>query len=846
MRKIFSRRMAIGVCLLVLLLFLARPRVGRLRGTVAQAISQGVGRRAEISSIHLRLFPRLGFELDDLIVHDDPQFGAEPLLRAPEVTAWLRVGALLRGRIEIASLSLGAASLNLTRNDAGRWNIEDLVERTSHTALAPTSTVTKQAGASFPYIEATHARVNFKVGIEKTHFALSNAEFALWQDSQDTWGARLKAAPIRTDKNLTDTGVINLSGTWSRSAGARQTPLQLSFQWKQAQIGQLSRLLYGADKEWRGGVLISGNASGTPENLQLALDGSVEDFRHRDVIGEGDLPLAVHCSAQLDLPIRAISNLDCVAPAGSGFLEVKGSASGPRTEYAPFSTYDLWLIASKIPADDVFQLACHANVAFKKEIAAKGEIGGSIEISRQNASQPLYLHGGGAVSALQLHSQSSGGGISVGTLPFNLVSAVRMNARTMPYTRKELSRTNGRIPLGQSLLLLGPVDLVLGKPVPLHVMATISAHDYSATVKGEAGVERLLETAHVLGIPAPAPSANGAASVDLSIAAPWMTRPTVLGTAQLHSVKAQIHGINAPLEIATAHLALLSDSVRVQNLAVSIAGTTWRGSLIIPHPCAAADCGFEFNLHAPTVTAAGLNALLNPSLAKTPWYKFFPFDSAVPSYLLGMHARGNIAIDQLILGKTTLSDFAGSLKLNAGEVSLSNFHGVVLDGRATGDWSANFSHAIPSISGSGKFEGITLAQVAQLMHNGWMEGTGTAKYSFSAAGRNWQDLFGAAKLSADFDLSRSTFPHIVLVGTSEPLRTTEFLGNLRLANGEFSFREATLKTQSSTYTVTGTATLNGVLAVRIASESAGGFNIAGTLTKTVVSSIPTAQAALKP
>src|SRR5690348_9493422 len=121
------------VCALALVLFLVRPRVGRFRGRVAQAIATAVGRNVEISSIHLRLVPRPGFELDNLVVHDDIAFGAEPMVRAPQVTAWLRVGALLRGRLEIASLILDDASLNVSRNAEGKWNVEDLVERASHT-----------------------------------------------------------------------------------------------------------------------------------------------------------------------------------------------------------------------------------------------------------------------------------------------------------------------------------------------------------------------------------------------------------------------------------------------------------------------------------------------------------------------------------------------------------------------------------------------------------------------------------------------------------------------------------------------------------------------------------------
>ena len=80
-------------------------------------------------------------------------------------------------------------------------------------------------------------------------------------------GARLKADPIRTDGNLTDTGVIKLDGLWRRAAQAHETPLQFSFQWKQAQVGQVSALITGADQGWRGGLTRSDNRAGPIHSL---------------------------------------------------------------------------------------------------------------------------------------------------------------------------------------------------------------------------------------------------------------------------------------------------------------------------------------------------------------------------------------------------------------------------------------------------------------------------------------------------------------------------------------------------------------------------------------------------
>ena len=120
-----SKRGAVLLCAAFLLvLFLFRPGAGRLKNRTANTIGQALQRQVEIGSMHLRLLPSPGFDLDNFVVHDDPAFSAEPLLRAQEVTASLRLTALLRARLEVSRLSLTEPSLNLVRTAAGRWNLD--------------------------------------------------------------------------------------------------------------------------------------------------------------------------------------------------------------------------------------------------------------------------------------------------------------------------------------------------------------------------------------------------------------------------------------------------------------------------------------------------------------------------------------------------------------------------------------------------------------------------------------------------------------------------------------------------------------------------------------------------
>src|SRR6202165_5867539 len=224
-----SRRGVAAVAALLLILFLFRPGGYRLRNGSA------LGRRFALDNVRFHLLPRPGFDLEGLVIYDDPSFSAEPMIRAQDVSAAIRFRSLLRGRLEIATLSATEPSINLVRSNEGRWNLASLLERNAQIPAAPTAKGVYERRPAFPYLEAGHARINFKLGQTKKSYALMDADVALWQDSENSWSARIKAAPVRTDFNLTDTGLLQINATWQRATSLRLTPVQLTVQWQRSE-----------------------------------------------------------------------------------------------------------------------------------------------------------------------------------------------------------------------------------------------------------------------------------------------------------------------------------------------------------------------------------------------------------------------------------------------------------------------------------------------------------------------------------------------------------------------------------------------------------------------------------
>ena len=833
------------IVIVLLALFLVRPGANRLKVRIVNSISLALGRPVDIATVSLRLLPQPGFDLQNFVIHDDPAFSAEPMLRAQEVTASLRVTSLLRGRLEIARLSLTEPSLNLVRGADGHWNLENLVERTAKISVAPTSKSKTEARPGFPYIEADRGRINFKVGAEKKPYALTEADFAVWQDSENTWGMRLEAQPIRTDFNLSDTGTLTASGSWQRAASLRDTPLQFNLEWSRAQLGQATKLAYGNDKGWRGRLRVSTTLTGTPANLAIATTAAVQDFRRYDIFGGGELRLAAECSGHYSSLDHRLSDVACRAPVGDGTISVAGSIIGPFSS----RDYDLVLTADGLPIQSLIAFARHAKQAVPDDLIAAGRLDGSIKLRRDSSgpASTANWEGSGETSGFELRSKLNKTELILGKIPF-AVSPARSAAMN---PRSRATSQDVGAPPAEAHLDVGPFGLGLGRPVPATVSGWASSSGYSFTLQGDAQLRRLLQVARMAGIPASQPAADGLAKVDLQIAGGWQgfMAPSPTGKAQLHSIRAEVRGLNAPLEITTANVILTTDQISVQNLTASVADTSWHGSLLVPRPCAQPDgCLIRFDLHGDDIATDRLNELLNPRVRAQPWYRFLSSPANGVPYLLTLHAVGKLAANRVLVRKLVGTRVSAKVELNNGKVRLSDLRGDVLGGKHTGEWEADFTARPPEYSGSGTVERMALNQLSESMNDDWITGSAVASYRVKTSGLAGAELFASATGTLKIEVRDGSLRHVVLAEGSGPLQIRRLAAHLALQSGRFEIQDSKLETPAGIFQVSGTASLTQLLNLKLTREGNPGFNITGTLLEPHVSPIlsPETSAALKP
>jgi AsmA protein len=823
--KVLRSKRGIGALLaILLLLFLFRPGVYRLRSRIANSIGSALGRKVTLDNVRVHLLPRPGFDLEGLVIDDDPAFSAEPMIRAEDVSAAIRFRSLLRGRLEIATLSATEPSINLVRNKDGQWNLTSLLERNARIPVAPTGKSGSERRPAFPYLEAGHARINFKIGQAKKSYALTDADVALWQDSENSWGARMKAQPVRTDFNLTDTGLLQFSATWQRASTLQQTPVQVAVRWDKGQLGQMTTLLSGKDRGWRGGVTMSANLSGTPEALLIKSAISVDDFHRYDILGSGNVRLATSCSGRYSVVDGLLDDVLCDSPVGVGIITVGGSlrptANKPR--------YDLTVNVKKVPLTSALGLLRQAKKHLPSDLSATGLLDAEFHAVRRG-SAPAHVEGEGTAANVLLISNAGKNMIALGDVPLSLVGEVTPRAKSRKADLKV-----GDQEVTEPHLRVGTVPLGMGGSAPAIASGWVSISGYRFLLIGDATVRNIFRLADTVGLSGFHPASEGLVKVAISVSGPWQgfAPPTILGNAQLRNVRAEMRGFNSPIEITAATIKLAPHAVLLEKVSAQTGSTHWDGSVTASRPCVAPTCVFEFDLAADRLSTGDFVAWFAPRPAKRPWYRLLnSTEQSGPSPLLTVHARGSLRIGQLQLKQVLASQITTQMELDRGKIRLTDLRGQLLQGTHQGNWIIDVSTQPPTYQAAGTLQNVSLAQVGVLLNDARVSGTADVKFSGTGSGNSFADLLEHASGKFQFIMKNGRLMHIDATGGTRPFTVHRFTGDLQLEKGDWELSSGKLESRDGIYQVTGTASSGSHLKFLLTRSDEQSWSLTGTLAK---------------
>jgi hypothetical protein len=799
--------------------------VSRYKGKVIDSMSRALGRPVSVDSVSLRLLPRPGFVLENVVVGDDPLYSAEPLLHADEVTAYIGASSLWRGRLDVTRLSLRYPSLNLVEQPGVGWNLESLLWRAQRTQAAPTGAGATSGRTRFPYIDATNGRINFKYGMEKSFFSFTEAAFVLYSPSENQWRMRLDAHPVRTDMPITDTGIIKAQVDIQRAPMLRDAPMKGTLTWERVQLGNLTRLLYGEDRGWRGALHSSLQLTGTPAAMQFTVATRLQDFRRYDVASADALDLNATCYGTLELANSSLTKSECRLPLGEGALTAKGRLQGLR-----HPRYDLTLAAEDIPAASLLKLLRHAKGNLPSDLSATGRLDASFH-SHREGDQPPEWTGSLTGEKLVLRSSVLGKELALG----RIVATVNTNTPQPAPRSKKHAAAIPTVPV--RALVLQPVELPLGAAAPATVQGLFDDKGFGLHLKGEATLERLQQFARALGIGAPKIAVSGPATLDLTLGGPWseqLVAPEVGGSAQLHSARVEVPGLLLPVEIASARVDFDGRRFTLRNASASVGKVALTGQASFPRACTPdAPCEATLELATDELNPERWNEVLNPKLKKQPWYGLFGSGDQL-NLMANLHASGRLTARRVALDTLTTGPAESDFTIASGVLELTGLRAALLGGTLSGGGKLDFSADPPRYELTGEAKDLSLEKLAAATRVALGNGNLSASYKLTLSGWDEAALLHNSAAEGDF-----TWTGGALRFSPEghgPMRVLNAAGHLTLGPEGWSISASHWKSPAAVYQLSGSIQRNSELALEFKQQNGDVWKLAGPLAKPVLGS----------
>lgn len=867
-------KISIGICILVLLALTVPPYISlnAYRRQMTASISRSLGRNVQMQSMHLQLLPTPGIVLDNFTVDADPAFGSEPVLIAPSVVAKLRVSSLWRRPVEVSSISMDHPSVNLVYDAKGQWNFSSILLLAARTPHAPTTQRHHGSTPRFPYIEMSHARVNFKNGLVKLPFSLMNADFGIWQQSANRWRIRLSAEPARTDLNLDlpDAGTLRLDGSIGRTTDLDTLPVQLTISWHKAQLGQASRLLAGQDLGWRGQLNMDGSLRGTLQSLALKWKIHIDNTHRFEFTPLSSPNLNTSCQATFHHASLSVDNILCLLPTRPGHLLLTGSI--PNLQQPRPS---LQLEVNRLPASFIVQMLglvrLHAG-----SLNANGLMNGEFTYGPQPVAQPApsstakahhrraELHtrtkadapagstskgwiGHAEFAALTLHLQGLNHPIVVPHLAVyaGMQPPVPHTRRSRAHrahsrhhadsVRETASHAHGT---GQTpfQLVIAPAQIALGAPTPLTVSGILNGKGFQLQMDGSAAVADLISLHHQLGVfplHLDRYSGKGLANLNLTVAGPWIapfseftTEPSVTasGAVDLSNVTLHPGFLSGPATISKASLSLTPLEVTWNSAAFNVGTVSGTFSASYPTLCQATVCPARFTLHLPK---AGIQQLM---AAFTGSDEHGALWADLLAHLDQGHrdwpaASGAVSIGELTAGPVLMHKVLANVTVSGTNLTIASLDSAALGGTLHAQGSVFAGGDSPAWKMTLNGSGIAVPQLAALFHEHWGGGTLNLDSRFTMNGWNASGLAGSANGNFTF-----TWNHGDLGSAAPWNHFTNWTAHGSIANSALTIAGGILASRTQTKPVTGTIGFDRSLNLTLGAPSAKA-TISGTLSK---------------
>ncbi len=723
-------RKIVWVAVALLLVGLLAPLVISLnfwRGRISSALSTGLGRRVRAGAIHPKLFGGLGFELENVVVEEDPRFGAEPFVRMETLRATLQLRSFWSDQMQFSSLVFVRPSLNAVRNSEGHWNVESLWRAAAPEAVAGDSAAPKAVRSeklfhALPQIQIQAGRINFKSGNSKKTYLIDGLDMAITPPSTATepWRLSFEGRPTRTDFNPVSR--FRGQAAFGPFAPAIQretgTLAHLDLTADNALISDLLKLFTDYDYGVHGSFNLNLHLAGTTSLLRVSGTAEVRELHRWDRLPPlGGSVLHADLAGILDLEREALELQSVSIPLSKGSVVVQGEVD--RLFHRPRPDLEAQLHA--VPLGNIVEIVKQFTTHLDPGITAQGSLNGRVEI----------------VGGLDTLS----GGISV--------TAARFEQKGTPLSAK---LSDFEIVFSRGNVQAGPASITLGEGGKLWSTVEWSPANRQLAARLEADAIRLnafLPWARALGSRwGRADFSRGSLALRVNVLAS-AGQAALSGWAQISDALLNSNAVNQPIAVRAARLQFQPGKVIVKPLSAELGPLELRGSFVArlspPQPGGSASAGYfpkiEFDCRAGEIDLASLDRLMNPRYRAR---SFFRFGNGAPgsAFFSNLEARGVLQAASFSYRGSAIKDLKAAIEYHDRALEIKSFSGEFAGGAQNGKASIQLGPGARGFSIQGRFSNLDLNQLTRQSASwgGFFSGKLSGNLRLASSGRELQEI----------------------------------------------------------------------------------------------------------
>jgi uncharacterized protein involved in outer membrane biogenesis len=720
----------VGLIVAVIVIVPLVVNVNQYRGIVQSQLQKALGRPVSFGDMHLSLTPP-SVRLDNLQIGESPRFGNGQFATANSVEVALKLLPLIRGNVDIRSLTLDHPQVMLIRNPDGVWNFSTLGESQGGKSGG--------GGGSFVLakLEIDGGQVTIADRAAKTSATYNNIDATLSNLAPG------KAVSFTAALHLPGAGseTLQMSGTAGPMATAMvDTPFDGELQFNEVSLASLQKLTGAAALSGMDGIL-TGKVTARNQQGTLGAQGSVklaDGIIHGVKLG---YPVDAEFKASDQLQPGRIHIDNASVKLGPTPITLAGDINNGA---AP-AQLDVRMTLKQASIQEIAHLASAFGVAFNPGMQVSGGISADLHATGPTTAPAMN----GTIDASNLHISGDQlkQPVSVDKLALTMTP---QQIRSAPFTA-----TTGGTSVGVQFTLS---NYTAASPL---IDATVR------TTNSQLG--ELLSIAKAYGLSAAdGVSGTGQVSLDLHATGPMKDASALqlAGSGKIANASVKLASLTQPVNVRNADLRFTSNSMTMQNLSMGVGQTNASGNVTVQNFSAPR---LQFTLHADKVNVAELQQLTaTPPPARRASLSLVPTadaQAAQPSIVEKMSGGGNVTIDSVQYDQLLLQNLQATVALDRGIIHMSPVSALVYGGQEHGAITVDMRQTPMAVSIQSKLDQVDanklLTSVSSVRNTLYGLLAANANTNFRAASS--ADIARTLNGTVNLDLTKGRLAHVDLL-----------------------------------------------------------------------------------